>query len=48
MIFLVDPQNPMRQKCPSKCADYCLKCDDKCFPGGVYYPLYGIEPPIEI
>jgi len=47
MIFLVDPQSPYKQKCPVKCTDYCLKCDDKCT-GGVFYPLYGIEPPIEI
>jgi hypothetical protein len=34
MLFLIDPQNPTKQKCPVKC--------DKCGPR--VFPMYGIEP----
>jgi hypothetical protein len=34
MIFLIDPGQPTKQKCP-------VKCEDKCSPR--FYPMYGIE-----
>lgn len=38
MIYLVDPETAVKQKCiPFVCTAFCK-------PGNVYYPMYGIDP----